>query len=218
MPRTSAEVVEELWQSALADAGIDADDAILITFDGQPPDGFPGAISWRRHSDIEDPAEMAAMGERLEDLNSDRVRQLRRVVAWTDRTTTGLAAVLRHELEHTHQLELYDAELVDLHRDGVRLIGRHAGGITGNAVIYNQMPMEADANAAGARFARSRFGDDAVDRLVAGKDGDSNTLRPTWDPQPLDTLLERMKEWVAVTGPELAKAFAARHRPSVESS
>jgi hypothetical protein len=61
---------------------------------------------------------------------------------------------------------------------------------------YNAIPMEIDANRAAARFLRRRYGAERLQQLVAHGDEDPACFRPTKDPEPLDTLVERMRAFI----------------------
>src|SRR4051794_7719654 len=100
--------LDELWEAALADAGIAAVDAVLFALPGLESNYGYRAKAWMRGVTINDPDDTEALGSRLEEANSEPIRQLRRVAAWMDsRSLEGLGAILRHEFEHSIQLDAF---------------------------------------------------------------------------------------------------------------
>ncbi len=61
---------------------------------------------------------------------------------------------------------------------------------------YNAMPMEIDANRAAARFLRRRYDADRLKQLIITGDTDVRCFRPTMDPDPLETLVDRMRAFI----------------------
>jgi hypothetical protein len=182
----------DIWEAAVRDAGLAISDVALVWRLGQPRPTGQEAASWRPNSiidpEFDDDDEFA---ELLDWANSATIRPLRRVLVWTGRTPEGVAGLLRHELEHTIQLAAHP-ELDRLHRRArEELMIR---GATGKS--YNAVPMEVDANRAAARFLRGRYGADRLQQLVAYGDKDAACFRPTMDPEPLDTLVERMRAFI----------------------
>jgi hypothetical protein len=168
-------------------------------------------MTWLRGTLIEDPEELAALGVHADDASSEASRGARRVVVSTDRSREGIAAAMRHELEHSHQLEEFGATLQQRHAVAKEVLAEHAGDagqLAGAAALYNAIPMEADANAAAATFARNMFGDDRINALIHGEDPDAALFRPTQPPGPLDTLLDRMGQFIINDGPAAARNFA----------
>lgn len=192
LPASPPAELVEAWHAALDDAGIDIDDTALIWRPGRPRPTGMQAASWRPNSKIkpefDDDHDLIEM---LRWANRDDIKPLRRILVWTERTTEGLAGLLRHELEHTIQIA-YDVELDHLHeRADEELRERAASG-----KAYNAVPMEVDANRAAARFLRTRFGAGRIQELVDSNDPDSSCFRPTEPPGPLDTLNERMGTFI----------------------
>ncbi len=56
--------------------------------------------------------------------------------------------------------------------------------------------MEVDANRAAARFLRRRYDAERLKQLIIAGDTDAACFRPTMDPDPLDTLVTRMKAFI----------------------
>src|SRR4051794_11944875 len=95
------------------------------------------AKAWVRGSLIDDPDDTVPLGDRLAEANSVPTRRLRRVAVWTDnRSLEGLAAVLRHELEHTIQLDVLGPGLERLHERAESMLIEHAGGLPRSASLY----------------------------------------------------------------------------------
>ncbi|MEQ1699247.1 MAG: hypothetical protein ABMA25_04010 [Ilumatobacteraceae bacterium] len=95
------------------------------------------------------------------------------VVRWEYLSSVGLAALLRHELEHVRQLA-HHPHLVDTYVQAVDLIdsnNSHAGR-------YYEIPMEADANSAASAFIRRSFPSCAIE----------DALRPTAFREPVTML------------------------------
>ncbi len=203
--------VDDLWLAALADTGIDAEDALLLTIPGeQSKNGYSGK-TWSRGSLIDELEDCEALGERLAAANSDEGRAVRRVALWIDQSSEGAAAILRHELEHAVQLDLDGQALQDLHDRALDVLIRLAGGLAGSGSLYNVIPMEADANAAAATFVRSRFGHERIDSLLQVGDKHAALFRLREGPKPVDSLRVRMERFVSVDGPRLARDFADRN-------
>jgi hypothetical protein len=205
--------IDELWQAALDDAGIDAKDAMLFVRSGpQAPDGCRGKC-WPRNDVIDDESDCRALGECVDRANSDAARAVRRVAVWiAGRTDEGIAAAIRHELEHSHQFE-WGRSLLNLHGEAEDLLRRHAGGLTGSSELYNKIPMEVDANRAASLFVRNRFDISRIDSLIAAGDPDVALFREDDPPEPIgDALRVRMKAFVDSDGAQLADEFARRDR------
>lgn len=206
----SENCLRELWEAALADAGVEPGDAFLFALAGRTSSCGYRAKTWLRGSVIDAPDDVDAFGERLAEANSEPIRWLRRVAVWTgDRSLEGLAATLRHELEHTLQLDAFGRVLERLHERALSMLIEHAGGKPGSGVLYQAIPMEADANAAAAQFVRTRFGDARIDELVEAGDPDVAAMRRLEPPAPLEGLSERMKRFVKESGPAMAREFPA---------
>lgn len=191
-PVPAPDDVSETWQAAVDDAGLTLSEVALIWRPGRPRPTGQEAASWRTGIDIDpefddDYELLPAIGW----ANSALIRPLRRVMIWVERSPEGLAGLLRHELEHTVQLSAH-VELDHLHHrafDEVRKRG-------GKGKSYNAIPMEVDANRAAARFLRRRCGSDRLQQLIDADDRDAASFRPTVDPDSLDTLVDRMREFI----------------------
>jgi hypothetical protein len=203
-PHPPPDNLAAIWLSALDDAGIDPDDAVLIWRDGPAPVDVNQAEAWPRGEEIEAEVDGEELDERLAWANDDRHRDLRRVVVWTGRPDEALAALIRHELEHTQQFDEIGGERLRLlHGRAVEELRRH-GGRTNRG--YNAIPMERDANRAGAVFARRCYGDDRIDELVEENVRDVAALRATEPPEPLATLEQRMERFILEMDDEFVRS------------
>lgn len=124
----------------------------------------------------------------LDILNEDDVRKGCRIALWIDRSTEARAALLRHEIEHSRQLAVHGVDLAGLHELAEAILG----GVPGSGLLYQQVPMEADANAAASIFVRERFGEGVIDRLIEDGHPDSAVFRRGGPPGPIDALMDRM--------------------------
>lgn len=130
------------------------------------------------------------------DANTPAIRGGDRIVvypaAFSDRRE--LVAILRHELEHARQWrvqpEAYKASQILECGLSYALIYPGVGGTS----LINALPIEADANAAGAKLARDLYGP-VPEELAWGNHG--AVLRPLGEPNPA-TLGARTIVWVAM--------------------
>jgi hypothetical protein len=210
------------WSAALQDAGIDPGDAILYAFGGERSSTDFQAKTWPRGDFINEDGDVVAFGDDLALANSEPVRPLRRVAVWTTRSPVAVAALTRHELEHSLQFDADDPALLeDLHARALRVMDEsavgvprnEAGEIIGGGELYNSIPMEVDANAAASWFVRSRFGDQCIDDLVEAGDSHVALLRRCPRPAPAATVLSRMEEFVNQGAAQAAERFVAKSRP-----
>jgi hypothetical protein len=200
--------VEEVWLAALADAAIDADDALLYLLDGESGDGY-GARYLYRHMRIDADGEPEEIQPLLDDLNDEQSIDAYRVVVFTERTIEGIAALVRHELEHARQRDAHRQRLMELHAMAEEVIRERVGGLAGGGFLYQVIPVEMDANAAAAQFVRGRFGSERIDALLQAGDKDGSAFRSLVGPPPIETLPERMIQFLA-TVPDLCQLYAAR--------
>jgi hypothetical protein len=100
------------------------------------------------------------------------------------------AAVMRHELEHARQADAPDGRAaLEVEQNLVdEVLFRKAGRLTGGAAIYNCKPIEMDANAAAAVYARKHH-PSVVDELLGSDVG--SFVRSKTGPESLDSLLRR---------------------------
>ena len=195
--------LDKLWAAALEDA--QSDDLIKHCVLLYPqvgrnsPDGFR-AKSWSygvppNAGEVADPV----------DFESIKANQfVNRVAIWTAGTKLGIAGLLRHELEHIRQdayqrKQSFDdfEQLGQLHVDALRSL---AGG---SGLLYQTIPMEADANAAASMFLRKRYGNRRIERQLRRRDRngekrprDLQAMRSTQGPESMSTLIPRMRAFI----------------------
>ena len=181
--------LEHVWLAALDDAGIPPERALLLTRpESASPDGRC-AVYMRRGRLVEVEGVDEAL---LDGLNSTTTKSVEayRVILWTDRPIESAGALVRHELEHARQIDCRP-EVEGLHALAEDVLR----GQPGSGRIYQQIPAEADANAAASGWVRSLFGDDRIDRLIAEGSADGPALRRSDPPQDPSDLPERMLDF-----------------------
>jgi hypothetical protein len=200
--------IEEVWLAALADAQIDADDALLYLLDGEQGSNGYGARYLHRHLHIYPEGEAEEIHPLLDEMNDGACIDAYRIVVFRDRNIEGIAALIRHELEHARQRDVHGQPLMELSGIAENVISERVGGLKGGAFLYQTIPVEMDANAAAASFVRARYGADRIDELLRAGDKDSAAFRSLVGPPPLETLPDRMIRYFA-TMPDLCHRFAA---------
>ena len=133
-----------------------------------------------------------------------------RVSFHTDLTAPAFAAVARHELEHHLQYDRFGFDSVMIQHKRALATFAPADRVPGNGVLYNQIPMEADANAAGARFLLTLVDPAELGRL-AGDDPSLSMFLDSAAPL-METLPERMERFINEDGPKLTEEFLRGRR------
>ena len=201
--------IEGVWLAALEDAAIEASDALLYALDGESGSSGEGARYLYRGMKIVADQEAEEIHLLLDEMNGDDCIGAYRVVVFTDRTIEGIAALLRHELEHGRQRDLFGQNLMELDGMAKSVISERVGGLCGGGFFYQVIPTEMDANAAAAQFVRGRFGADRMDELLRLGDKDGAAFRSLVGPPAIETLPERMIQFLA-TIPDLCQRYADR--------
>lgn len=192
------DLIKRLWILACEDAALDVDSVLLFPFRGEiSPDGFGPGKCWPVHEFVNDGEIPDSADEDLR-TNMPSIREFDRVAVWTDRSEEGIAGLMRHELEHVrqfahHRKHISDSSLNDMYHVALRLVSSSCGG-------YQLIPMEQDANAAGAMFVRELYGDALIDELIENGHTDRAVFRSKVGPQPLAGLHERMEFFIASFG------------------
>jgi hypothetical protein len=201
--------IEAVWLAALADADVDPGGALLYVLDG--PDSQSGCGAWclARHFTLEPGGEVPELDSLLSEMNNEDCVDAYRIVVWSERTIEGVAALVRHELEHSLQRETHGHRLFDLHAIAEAVICERAGGLPGGGFLYQVIPDEMDANAAAAAFVRQRFGDERINELLRLGDADGAAFRSLVGPPPMETLPERLVQFLA-TVRDLCEKWADR--------
>jgi hypothetical protein len=200
----------EVLEAALADAGYNDDEAILYIFDAErSATGFEAFHFARNtYATADDIPEIAPL---LADMNHDAARSAIRIVLFTgNRSEEGKAALVRHELEHARQIAELGPRLEGLYRLCACALAVRAGGLPGGSLVYTLMPIEMDANAAGARFAVARYTEARILELLRNGDRDGAALRSNVGPDPITTLPERMVAFM-IANRGLCERYAADH-------
>ena len=100
-----------------------------------------------------------------------------------------MGAMLRHELEHARQQDTCGDEVIDIDDQFLdRAVRIKVGGLPGGSDLYNQKPMEQDANAAAAMYLREHHSAQ-VDAILRGRC--APLARSNTPSESLDTLLAR---------------------------
>ena len=179
--------LEPIWLAALDDAGIAPERAILRTFSGSSSPQGECAVYMRKgvRTDVDGLDEGL-----LDELNSKATGAVYayRVLLWVDRGLEGAAALIRHELEHARQIDAR-REVAPLHKLAKHIVSLDP---VNSGRLYQQIPAEADANAASGAWVRSYFGSARINRLIEEGHADAAALRPTAPPPNRTDLPERM--------------------------
>jgi hypothetical protein len=200
----------EILEAALADAGYGDDEAILYVFDADRSSAHFEAFQFARGTDAtaDDIPEVAPL---LSDMNHDDARSAIRIVLFTgNRSEEGKAAIIRHELEHARQTAELGPRLEGLYRLCADVLAVRAGGLPGGSLVYTLMPIEMDANAAGARFAVAQYTENRILELLRNGDRDGAALRSNVGPDSSATLPERMVAFM-IANRGLCESYAADH-------
>ena len=169
--------IEALWVAALADAEIDPDDALLYLVDGEQGSNGYAARYLYRYLELHPEGEPQEIHPLLAAMNDDDCIDTYRVVVFKDRRAEGVAALVRHELEHARQYDRFGQELMELSGLAEHVLAERVGGLHGGGVLYQLIPVELDANAAAATFVRHHFGAERIDELLRAGDKDGAGFR-----------------------------------------
>jgi hypothetical protein len=174
--------LNRIWDDALADADLSTDDLRLLAVKAESFD--------HRAASCYPPHQFVDQSDHDLDFWNEVPQRNRfyRVVIPIWRTRPGIAGLVRHELEHVRQVKS-DECLAKLHGDALNLVT--------NGKDYQRIPMETDANAAGSMFARKRYGGRRIEERISLKDRDCAVLRQQEGPPSLDTLPQRMRDFIA---------------------
>jgi hypothetical protein len=197
--------VEQVWLAALRDADIAAEAALLYPLEGQRSQSGYSARYLARHLELQPEADWPELEPLLGEMNDSECIDAYRIVVFSERRIEGLAATIRHELEHSLQREAHGQRLLELHGIAEAVICERVGGLAGGGFLYQVIPDELDANAAAAMFVRRHFGIDRIDELLRAGDGDGAAFRSLVGPTPIETLPERMVRFLATVSDLCAK-------------
>jgi hypothetical protein len=99
-----------------------------------------------------------------------------------------LGAKIRHELEHARQWDAFGKQAFDLNDLILQVMARKVGGLRGGGRLYNLNPLEVDANAAAAKFAWARYGEEVARGFIDEEHEDAVLFRSLTGPAPQETL------------------------------
>ncbi len=181
------------WMRALDDAEIDPDTSLLVLVAGERSQEGKYATYLDAGRSVD-----AGVSDDLDVvLNGETYVALQRVVLWVDNLPAAgvSAAILRHELEHARQC-LADPKALDVMNLAGEVV---AYALEQSGVLYNRIPSEVSANAAGARFARNLFGDEAIDALLEDLPEFRALLAESWSAVPPDDgIVDAILEFIAL--------------------
>jgi hypothetical protein len=179
------------WEAALADANFTADQVRLYPFPGEKSGNENRAYYFTPGQQIFfDPDFPDDLGAQLQDAN-ERINQ-HRIAVWVDAPTPVLGAKLRHELEHARQWEAHGKPLFNLNDLAMVALAERVGNLPGGGMLYNLNPIETDANAASARFAWDRYGEDECRALCEPSADYGALFRSHLPPPSVETLPKRI--------------------------
>lgn len=207
-PKLIAAVRPE-WEAARADAGFAEVDMRLYPFAGvQSTDGSHAYYFVPGQDLVQSEKFPDELGRQLQDANEHR--DSHRIAIWVEAPTVALGAKLRHELEHARQFDAHGKPLFNLNDVVLATLSERVGSLPGGGVLYNLNPMEIDANAASARFAWSRFGEEVCREHCAERSDYGALFRSLTPPAPLETLPLRMLTFLFEFA-DLAELVAVRN-------
>jgi hypothetical protein len=179
------------WEAARADAGFAEADVRLYPFPGaQSADGSHAYYFVPGQDLVQSEKFPDELGGQLQDANEHR--DSHRIAIWVEAPTVALGAKLRHELEHARQFAAHGKPLFNLNDLVLATLAERVGGLPGGGVLYNLNPMEVDANAASARFAWVRYGEDVCREHCAENSEYGALFRSLTPAAPLESLPLRM--------------------------
>lgn len=201
---------EEVWVAAIEDASLNSNGCLLYVLDGEQSETGYSGWHFARGIHINEAEHFGAdVIPLLPEMNSEACIDAVRIVVWRDRTIEGLAALIRHELEHAVQDQEHGQKVEGLYHLALQVLAQRVGGLPGSGLLYTVIPNELDANAAAAMFVRTRYGEDRVRELLEARDKDSATFRSLVGPAPLETLPERLLAFF-ITHRDLCESYAQR--------
>ena len=129
--------IEEVWLEALADAELGGDQALVYVVDGEKGSTGYGARYLHPGLYIRPDGEADEIRPLLDEMNDDSCIDAYRVVVFTERTPEGIAALIRHELEHARQRDAHGQRLTGLYDIAENVISERVGGLDGGGFLYH---------------------------------------------------------------------------------
>lgn len=185
--------IEEIWLAACADAGLNVDDCLLYVLDGRQSETGYSGMHFQRVLRIYESDQLGDdVNALLDELNAEERIDATRILVWRDRTIEGLAAMIRHELEHAVQAETHGQKVEALYHLAMHVLAVRVGGLPGGGLLYTTIPNELDANAAAAKFVRARYGGERINALLDAHEEDGALFRSHVGPGPVESVPERL--------------------------
>ena len=195
----------DLVEAAAQDAELDHDKILVLGCKGQKSsDGYlgmtyPRAVKFRAgESDMD-------LDSRLDVLNAPGQISGVRVAVCVGYPEEIVAGLIRHEFEHARQFDAITGQPANALHDRAIQVLEPARGLPNAGQLYGQIPMQRDANAASALFLRTRYRPDRIDQLMERYPCMAGLMRRPSEPPTLDTIEERMTQFVLHDGPQLAE-------------
>lgn len=198
MPITSTwrglpEAFETAVDAALADAGFDQSQILIIPCPARSSDGLL-AKCWPGGQRIHD-GDYELTEADLATANSRNYRQFPKVAVHVGHSPELVAALLRHELEHVRQFQALNCAQA-LHDEAVKAL-QPLRAIPNSGKFYQLIPMERDANAAARNFVRQHYGSQRIERAFEQSPDYRNLLGPEdSSPGSLSSLGRRMRRFI----------------------
>jgi hypothetical protein len=186
--------IERQFEAALVHAGLPPEKVKLWTVPAPPQPPIGRAAWYHPGFEIQEGRGQLLRGDQREEANSAQNRKLHRVAVRADLDLRGptakavLGGLIRHELEHAIQWEVWGRPLFELDQVTDELIDWKAGPPPGEVPLYRRKPREEDANAAAADFIREVHSD-AVESVAQGDYAE--LMRSNHAPPDPGTLLVR---------------------------
>lgn len=149
----------DLWDEAISFAGVNPERFHLLPVDGAAVQGAPKAACYPPKLRLCEEPEDLLRGEALVEANDVAFRDKHRIAIYEDIDEDDpvdlaiAAAKLRHEIRHGEQRDTCGRALFELDEIADDLVAWRSS----EAALYNQKPIELDANDAAARFLASRY-------------------------------------------------------------
>ena len=205
---------EAVADAALNDCSVDS--AEVQTFllpEDRSIDGY-GAMAWRPGDKVDHGGFSRAVGLAPGGVEFLQADSCHRIIVCCRRGIPAVAGLTRHETEHCAQFDRHGAALDELYEAAVSRMTEVVGDAPGGAWLYNQIPVEVDANRAGSAFARRLLGHSMVDSFLLVDPEDVACLRRQPPPRLIQNLPERMERFLSDECVSLAEGFLRGERPS----
>lgn len=194
--------IENEWEAAKQDVVGLKRDVVLLLRPGSECETMRYRACWFHPRRKAEPVVPDAVLDALNDRENGCINT-HRILLWADNRPIEMnAALLRHELQHALQYESAEnlPKLHELAEGVIRMDDLNFGR------LYNQMPMERDANHAASEFVRGRFDSKAIDALA--DNSDYQALLRSSAASKLSSLPDAIVKYLADL-PDLCREYAA---------